>query len=78
MGQCPKPANPCNMIASEKTSNKKEVLEASLERTDANETRDIMEDYFMKKALGKREHEFAKGKNTAAEAAQRPLKGKVL
>ena len=42
------------------------------------ETREILENYFQKKILGKQEHEFIPGVKTAAEAALRPKKGKVL
>ena len=37
----------------------------------ASAKKEIMENFFMKKAQGQREHEFAKGVNTAAEAALR-------
>ena len=40
--------------------------------------REILENYFQKKILGKQEHEFIPGVKTAAEAALRPKKGKVL
>ena len=42
------------------------------------EKREILENYFQKKILGKQEHEFIPGVKTAAEAALRPKKGKVL
>ena len=42
------------------------------------EKREILENYFQKKILGKQEHEFIPGVKTAAEAALRPQKGKVL
>ena len=44
----------------------------------AEEKRDILEAFFQKKIWGQREHEFARGVRTAAEAALRPQKGKVL
>ena len=43
-----------------------------------SEKREILENYFQKKILGKQEHEFIPGVKTAAEAALRPKKGKVL
>ena len=43
-----------------------------------SEKREILENYFQKKILGKQEHEFVPGVKTAAEAALRPKKGKVL
>lgn len=45
---------------------------------DASEKREILDEFFQKKIWGKQEHEFTPGVKTAAEAAQRPLKGKVL
>jgi len=66
------------MIASESKPNSGAKEVPSLEAEKLTDKREIMEDFFMTKALGKREHEFAKGVNTAAEAAQRPVKGKVL
>ena len=42
------------------------------------EKKEILENYFNKKILGKQEHEFIPGVKTAAEAALRPMKGKVL
>jgi len=66
------------MIASETKSDAGTKKQPSLEAEKLTDKREIMENFFMEKALGKREHEFAKGVNTAAEAAQRPVKGKVL
>ena len=43
-----------------------------------SEKREILETYFQKKILGTQEHEFVPGVKTAAEAALRPKKGKVL
>ena len=43
-----------------------------------SEKREILENYFQKKILGKQEHDFIPGVTTAAEAALRPKKGKVL
>ena len=42
------------------------------------EKREILEGFFQKKIWGKQEHEFTPGVKTAAEAALRPKKGKVL
>lgn len=42
------------------------------------EKRDILASFFQKKIWGQQEHEFARGVRTAAEAALRPQKGKVL
>lgn len=61
------------MIASNKKTESTKPRGKSTEQK-----REIMEGFFMKKAQGQREHEFAKGVNTAAEAALRPKKGKVL
>jgi hypothetical protein len=58
-------------------SNKK-TESANPQGQSTEQKREIMESFFMKKAQGQREHEFAKGVNTAAEAALRPKKGKVL
>ena len=52
--------------------------EAGLPVQDASEKREILDEFFQKKILGKQEHEFTPGVKTAAEAAQRPKKGKVL
>lgn len=40
--------------------------------------KEILDEFFQKKRLGKQEHEFTPGVKTAAEAALRPKKGKVL
>ena len=61
------------MIASNKKTESAKPQGKSTEQK-----RKIMENFFMKKALGQREHEFAKGVNSAAEAALRPKKDKVL
>ena len=45
---------------------------------DASEKREILDAFFQKKIWGKQEHEFTPGVKTAAEAALRPKKGKVL
>jgi hypothetical protein len=45
---------------------------------DASEKREILDEFFQKKIWGKQEHEFTPGVKTAAEAALRPKKGKVL
>ncbi|MDA0940749.1 MAG: hypothetical protein O2990_07080 [Bacteroidetes bacterium] len=45
---------------------------------DASEKREILNEFFQKKIWGKQEHEFTPGVKTAAEAALRPKKGKVL
>ena len=45
---------------------------------DASEKREILDEFFQKKIWGKKEHEFTPGVKTAAEAALRPKKGKVL
>lgn len=42
------------------------------------EKKEILDNFFQKKIWGKQEHEFTPGVKTAAEAALRPLKGKVL
>ena len=44
----------------------------------ASEKREILDEFFQKKIWGKQEHEFTPGVKTAAEAAMRPKKGKVL
>lgn len=51
---------------------------AELPVQDASEKREILDDFFQKKIWGKQEHEFTPGVKTAAEAAMRPKKGKVL
>ncbi|MGB1384656.1 MAG: hypothetical protein ACPG66_01465 [Flavobacteriales bacterium] len=51
---------------------------AELPVLDASEKREILDEFFQKKIWGKQEHEFTPGVKTAAEAAMRPKKGKVL
>jgi hypothetical protein len=51
---------------------------AGLPVQDASEKREILDEFFQKKIWGKQEHEFTPGVKTAAEAALRPKKGKVL
>ena len=51
---------------------------AGLPVQDASEKREILDEFFQKKIWGKKEHEFTPGVKTAAEAALRPKKGKVL
>jgi hypothetical protein len=67
------PFNPIPTMSSTKTN-----ATAKPTGKSASAKKEIMENFFMKKAQGQREHEFAKGVNTAAEAALRPLKGQVL
>ena len=45
---------------------------------DVMEKREILDEFFQTKIWGKQEHEFTPGVKTAAEAAMRPQKGKVL
>ena len=60
------------------TDIKKKQAKTGLPVQGATEKREILENYFQKKILGKQEHEFIPGVKTAAEAALRPKKGKVL
>ena len=48
------------------------------QESNCRDDREILEAYFQKKIWGKREHNFANGAKTAAEAALRPQKGRVL
>lgn len=63
--------------ATEKVTNTADSKE-DLPLQSAEEKRDILEAFFQKKIWGQQEHEFARGVRTAAEAALRPQKGKVL
>ena len=60
------------------TDIKEKQAKTGLPVQDTTEKREILENYFQKKILGKQEHEFIPGVKTAAEAALRPKKGKVL
>lgn len=69
----------CDMSATakEKVTNTADSKE-DLPLQSPEEKRDILESFFQKKIWGQQEHEFARGVRTAAEAALRPQKGKVL
>ena len=60
------------------TNIKEKQAKTGLPVQGTTEKREILENYFQKKILGKQEHEFTPGVKTAAEAALRPKKGKVL
>jgi len=63
-------------MSATKTKAKKDA--AGLPVQDVSEKREILDNFFQKKIWGKQEHEFTPGVKTAAEAALRPKKGKVL
>lgn len=74
----------CDMSATAKEATAKEKVtntadsKEDLPLQSPEEKRDILESFFQKKIWGQQEHEFARGVRTAAEAALRPQKGKVL
>ena len=75
IGQPPEPD--LNNPAMSATIEKKQAAK-DLPVQGTSEKREILENFFQKKILGKQEHEFIPGVKTAAEAALRPKKGKVL
>ena len=60
------------------TAEKTEAVVKEVTLQGVADKREILEAYFQKKIWGKREHNFANGAKTAAEAALRPQKGRVL
>ena len=60
------------------TAEKTEAVVKEVTLQGVADKREILEAYFQKKIWGKREHNFANGVKTAAEAALRPQKGRVL
>ena len=67
-----------NFLDMKATAEKTEAVVKEVTLQGVADKREILEAYFQKKIWGKREHNFANGAKTAAEAALRPQKGRVL
>ena len=67
-----------NFLDMKATAEKTKAVAKEVTLQGVADKREILEAYFQKKIWGKREHHFANGAKTAAEAALRPQKGRVL
>ena len=67
-----------NFLDMKATAEKTEAVVKEVTLQGVTDKREILEAYFQKKIWGKREHNFANGAKTAADAALRPQKGRVL